>query len=403
MMYRARALVRAVSFLGLMFGAIGCTRVPALSGFSGLLAGSEVNSAGGQSSTARTTAEALTLDQLQFKGSHNSYHQAPRMALSKGWRYSHLPLDKQLETQGVRQIELDVRYSGGQVVVGHLPIVDGRSSCRTLKKCLEQVKSWSTRHPSHLPLFVFIEPKEHVSPSNLDGRLEVLDQTIAKVFPRSALLTPRDVVGNASSLKEAVQTQGWPSLESTRGKVAFVLFGRKNHTRAYGQGRPRLEGRLMFTTGTAKDPYAVIASLDNPVAEKKEIDEALSQHMLVRTRADSDLKRDPSRREAALASGAHFIGSDFVDPKTGWLVLGERAPARCNPVFARGHTSSLPHASTSSTACVSAALSETPDEVMALVETGGAIRAKSSETAADAMVNPVTTLPGTPPAAVAVP
>jgi hypothetical protein len=362
MLYRARAFVGAVSFVGLVSGAAGCTRVPELSGFTSLLSASTSQgrtSAGALvSSAGATTEEALTLDQLQFKGSHNSYHQAPRMALSKTWQYSHLPLQKQLETQGVRQIELDVRYSGGQVVVGHLPILDGRSSCRTLKKCLQQVKAWSSDHPSHLPVFVFIEPKEHVSPSNLDGRLDVLDQTIAQVFPRNAILTPAQVVGDAASLKDAVRDHGWPSLESARGKVVFVLFGRKNHTRAYAAGRPRLEGRLMFTTGTAQDPYAAFGSFDDPVAEKEAIRAALAQNMLVRTRADGDLKRDLGRRDAALASGAHFIGSDFVDPKAGWLHLGELAPARCNP-----------HASSK---CVSAALSETPTEVVALRETNKA-------------------------------
>ncbi|MFT3924836.1 MAG: Ca2+-dependent phosphoinositide-specific phospholipase C [Myxococcales bacterium] len=348
MQYRARALTRAVSFLGLLLALTGCTRVPELSGMGTLLSARDA----AHGPLASTTAEALTLDQLQLKGSHNSYHQAPRMALAKGWRYSHLPLRKQLETQGVRQIELDVRYSGGQVVVGHLPIVDGRSSCRTLAACLQQVKAWSDENPSHLPLFVFLEPKEHITPSNLDGRLEVLDQTIAKVFPRSSLLTPRDVAGEERTLKEAVQAHGWPSLESTRGKVVFVLFGRKNHTRAYGEGRPRLEGRLMFAAGRPQDPYAVFASCDDPVAEKAEIAAALDQGMLVRTRADSDLRRDRNRRDAALASGAHFIGSDFVDPKSNWLALGERAPARCNPL--------------SGAACVSAALTETPEDVVAL-------------------------------------
>ncbi len=364
MVSRARALLGAVSLLGILAMPTGCTRTPKLSGVGGLLSGQAwpVSASprpgpllAGEAKSTRgdTTAETLTLDQLQFKGSHNSYHQAPRLALAKAWRYSHLPLAKQLEQQGVRQIELDVRYSGGEVVVGHLPLVDGRTSCRTLKKCLQEVKAWSDDNPAHLPVFVFIEPKEHLSPSNLDGRLHVLDRTIAKVFPRSAILSPKDVAGNARSLKEAIQTRGWPSLESARGKVVFVLFGRANHTRAYAQGRPRLEGRLMFATGNAHDPYAVFGSFDHPLSAKDEIQAALAQRMMVRTRADSDLKRNAARRDAALESGAHFIGSDFVDPKHGWLMIGGRYPARCNPQ--------------SSTTCVSAALTETPNEVMAHV------------------------------------
>ena len=102
-------------------------------------------------------------------------------------------------------------------------------------------------------MFVFIEPKEHVSPSNLDGRLEVLDQTIASVFPRKSLIVPEDVAVRLLAQGSGAN-RGWPTLESSRGKVVFVLFGRKNHTRAYARGRPRLEGRLMFATGTLRTP-----------------------------------------------------------------------------------------------------------------------------------------------------
>jgi hypothetical protein len=297
----------------------------------------------------------LTLEHLQLKGSHNSYHRAPRLALAPAWRYSHLPLAKQLETQGVRQIELDVRYSGGEVVVGHLPMIDGGTTCRRLKTCLQQIHAWSAAHPAHVPVFVFIEPKEHLSPSNLDGRLEVLDQTIASVFPRRSLLVPEQLAGDAGSLREALETRGWPTLAETRGKVVFVLFGRENHTRAYGAGRPRLEGRLMFATGGPRDPYAAFASYDDPVTQRAAIAEAISHRMLVRTRADSDLRKDRRRRDAALASGAHFVGSDFVDPKTGWLELGE--PARCNPLSAPA-------------SCASASLSEELPRTLSLNEAG---------------------------------
>jgi hypothetical protein len=252
----------------------------------------------------------------------------------RAWRYSHQSIPKQLEKQGVRQLELDVRYSNGKVVVGHVPMLDGRASCHTLKGCLEQLHTWSKAHPTHLPVFVFLEPKEALAPSDLDGRLEVLDQTIASVFPKQSLLTPDMVAGDAPSLHEAVRTRGWPSVAETRGKVAFVLFGPERHTRAYARHRPRLEGRLMFAAGNPSDAYAAVVSYDNPLERRHEIAAALRANMLVRTRADSGLVRDKRRRDAALASGAHFIGSDFVDPRQDWVELGERAPVRCNPISA---------------------------------------------------------------------
>jgi hypothetical protein len=62
--------------------------------------------------------DALRLNQIQVVGSHNSYHIQARPELfqyllrfgsiAQGIQYSHPPLDVQFETQGVRQIEIDV-------------------------------------------------------------------------------------------------------------------------------------------------------------------------------------------------------------------------------------------------------------------------------------------------------
>ena len=273
---------------------------------------------------------ALALNQLQLKGSHNSYHRAPRLPLSRTWRYSHAPLDVQLERQGVRQIELDVRYARGELMVGHLPLVDGRSTCKRLVDCLHVVKKWSRAHPRHMPLFVFLEVKDALAPARLDGRLDALDFTITRVFSRDMLITPADVVGDAASLRDAVTTHGWPSVEDSRGKVMFVMFGPQRHKSAYVAGRPRLDGRVMFVAQReATHAHASVLFYDDPIGQKKQIAEAVARGFLVRTRADHSLIRTRARRDAALASGAHFVSSDFVDPRFDWIEL--RAPARCNP------------------------------------------------------------------------
>ena len=63
----------------------------------------------------------------------------------------------------------------------------------------------------------------------------------------------------------------------------------------------------------------------------------------IRTRADSGLRAEapgqPARRDAALASGAHIISSDFPpgesDAKTGYVVaFPDSAAARVNPINA---------------------------------------------------------------------
>ncbi len=48
----------------------------------------------------------LTLQHAQFKGTHNSYHLITTPLAE--WDYEHLPLERQLGEQGVRQFELDI-------------------------------------------------------------------------------------------------------------------------------------------------------------------------------------------------------------------------------------------------------------------------------------------------------
>ncbi|HEY6877295.1 MAG TPA: Ca2+-dependent phosphoinositide-specific phospholipase C [Polyangiales bacterium] len=285
-----------------------------------------------QAAPPDATHPSLTLNEVQLKGSHNSYHRAPRIALARSWRYSHAPLETQLSAQGVRQFELDVRLSKGELRVAHLPLVDGRSTCSRLVDCLGTIKTWSRAHGGHLPVFVFIEVKEDLAPSTLEGRLDAIDFAITRVFTRDQLLMPEDVARDAPSLKQAIVEHGWPSIEDTRGRIAFVMFGPKRHKRAYSAGRPRLDGRVMFVAERETDhPHTSVVFYDHPILDRAEIDKAVASHFLVRTRADEDLRRDVTRRDAALASGANFISSDFVDPRYGWLELGPHAAGRCTP------------------------------------------------------------------------
>jgi hypothetical protein len=279
---------------------------------------------------------SLRIDQLQTKGSHNSYHRAPRWSVLRGFRYSHAPLEVQLQEQGVRHLELDVRYANGELRVGHAPIIDARATCVRFHDCIRQVKHWSKAHPLHVPVFVFVQPKEGLVGAELDDRLELLDREIGRVFSRHDLIIPSDIAQGFPSLRKAVMERGWPSLSSTRGKVAFVLFGQGRLVAKYARGRPCLEGRRMFAAqASAGAPHAVVLSIDNPVARQDDILRAVRDHLLVRTRADADARRDLRRRNAAITSGAHFIGSDFVDPELGWLDIGPEAPARENRITGR--------------------------------------------------------------------
>ena len=73
-----------------------------------------------------------------------------------------------------------------------------------------------------------------------------------------------------------------------------------------------------------------------------QIQQLVADGYLVRTRADGDTVQarsgDTTQRDAALASGAQFVSSDFPEPTsefgTAYQVVlpGGASPARCNPV-----------------------------------------------------------------------
>ena len=99
----------------------------------------------------------------------------------------------------------------------------------------------------------------------------------------------------------------------------------------------------MFPDGHGETDLAVgaIDTLNDPVGDAELIAAALAAGHLVRTRADSDgdqaRSNDTAQRDAGLASGAHFLSTDFPIPyaETGYVVaMPGGTPSRCNPILA---------------------------------------------------------------------
>jgi hypothetical protein len=335
----------------------------------------------------RYADHCVHLNEIQVLGSHNSYHLLPRPALLsallaldpqfEGFVYEHLPLDQQFETQGIRQIELDVFYDplgghyGTRVVlpllgddpvappimfepglkVFHVQEVDFESTCLTLIDCLKTIRTWSAANRRHLPLVVLIEAKDDViiDPLNLGfvvplpfdaAAFDALDEEIRSVFPPKRMITPDDVRGSHATLEEAVLTDGWPTLKDSRGKVLFLLDNEGKQD-VYTAGHPNLEGRVLFTNANPGDPDAAFIKRNDPIADGvTEIPSLVQAGYLVRTRADADTVQartgDTTQREAALSSGAHYVSTDYPVPNpdfgTGYYVeIPGGEIARCNP------------------------------------------------------------------------
>lgn len=339
--------------------------------------------------TAMHTA-SLRLNELQYIGSHNSYHAGLGASEAVIWKrvdpatlamldYAHPSLTRQLD-DGVRQLELDVYgdAKGGRYAhpvidklvreaglpsdppfadsavmqrpgfkVMHIQDLDQRSNCQPFIACLADIRAWSQAHPAHLPIFILVEtvlsparkPYPIVEPEPFDTKaLDALDAEIRSVFSRHEYVSPDDVRGQFPTLNAAIRKQGWPTLQGARGKVIFLLDQRWVGP-AYLQGHPSLRGRVFFTNAVPGTDDAAFTELND--GDAGSIAMLVKQGYLVRTRTDADLKEaarhDTTRRDAMLASGAQLLSTDYPDGEaaaTGYAVsFPGHLHARCNPLF----------------------------------------------------------------------
>jgi hypothetical protein len=329
------------------------------------------------------------LNEIQVLGSHNSYHIRPLEPLWSALLdflfifyqldYTHIPLDEQFSTQGIRQIELDVwadpqggLYANRNVMsifdlptesglpeldqpgfkVLHIADVDFQSRCFTFVQCLQTIKAWSDGHPGHLPLAVLVEAKDDATPDFLQvgfvtpvpldtAQFDALDAEIRSVLPPEKLITPDDVRRDFPTLEDAVLQYGWPTLGEARGKIMFMLDNGGHYRTDYLAGHPSLAGRVLFTSANPGNDDAGFIKLNNskgdPIAAR------VAAGYVIRTRADADTEEarvnDTSTRDAAIASGAQWVSTDYPVPNpdfgTGYFVeIPDGHPARCNPINA---------------------------------------------------------------------
>lgn len=280
----------------------------------------------------------LRLNHLQAKGTHNSYHLESKGNTQPEWMYSMPTLTDQLVRDGVRHVELDLHRMADDepLEVHHIGLLDPGTTCKLFTDCLKELRAFSDARPAHHALYVQMEIKGGVNDGNAEAFFTQLHAEILSVWPRARVLAPDDVKGSFPTIREALATRGWPTLGETRQKI-FFAFNESGVLRdLYTHGKKDLDGRLVFVESSPQDPWGAIAIENDPVGDASAIDAALAANMLVRTFGTA-LGDDPSRNAAALASGAHFVSTDFPadapDP-TKKLVVPGGTPSRCNPKIA---------------------------------------------------------------------
>jgi Phosphoinositide phospholipase C, Ca2+-dependent len=339
--------------------------------------------------TTATPGPAIGLDEIQVVASHNGYHLEGEEALLQAItanlptltptiEYSHPTLTEQLDL-GLRSMELDVfedpdggRYATpkAQALLGlepidpvmeepgfkvfHIQEVDYRSTCLTFVRCLEELEAWSEAHPTHLPIVVQMEAKDGLIDDPLDlgfvqpipvstDTFVALEEEILSVLDQDQLVTVGEVQGDHDTVRAAIEDEGWPDVDDLRGRFVFTLDDSGAKRDLYRTLHPDTRDRLIFVSAEPPEDDAAFTVINDPVGDGDRITQLVEQGYLVRTRADADTIEaragDTTRREAAFASGAQLVSTDYEreDPRFPGFVttLPTGGPAaRCNPVNA---------------------------------------------------------------------
>jgi hypothetical protein len=322
-------------------------------------------------------SNGLKLNQIQIIGSHNSYKKLPDPRVMKFMMkmrkrlgdaadplridYGHLPFDSQFADYGVRGLEIDIYNDpkGGNLYkrkinafvhgvpvrsgiaelkkpgfkVLHIKDVDYLTNYYTFKESLIALKRWSDANPTHLPIFINLEPKT-AGPADESGALRFLgfkrvipfddaaydsiDAEIKSVFGNdlNSILTPDRLRGSYPSLEEMALHNGWPSLDQSRGKIIFILLGGSKED--YLKGHPALADRAMCVYGSPGKSETAFIMQDESIGDSANIVKLIKQGYIVRTRSDIETmdarSNDPHRKLAAMQSGAQIISTDYYKP-----------------------------------------------------------------------------------------
>ena len=311
----------------------------------------------------------LRMNHIQVVGSHNSYKKAMLPEVMQQLRavnpevadsldYEHDPLEEQLD-RGLRNLELDVFWDPdgtrsswpeghdptSALRVLHVQNLDDQSHCATLTSCLGQLRNWSLANPGHLPIAVTMNAKDQVieqegfvQPLPFDeAAWQFVDSTLRSGLG-SQLIEPREVFPQEASEERNGALPTWPLLDDARGRFLFVLDEQGPKRASYAA---RWHERAMFTNTSPGEPGAAVLILNDPIARGPFIQQSVRDGYLVRTRADADTVEarlgTTERRDAAFASGAHWVTTDYDVPAkfgTGYAVeLPGGGVARCNPAL----------------------------------------------------------------------
>lgn len=268
----------------------------------------------------------LKLNEVRVLASHNSYKKKGSLvgklfvglgdsfSEAKALNYSYNPLTKQLK-DGIYSFELDLRYRGSNFEVTHVPIVDNSSTIVSFKHGLREIKRFLMEEPNSYPLMIILEIKNDymwIDPFIKDikeNEFLKLEELLIEELGEY-LYTPKEMINNYSSLKERIDSIGWPKVSDLKGKAMFII-----HAGSYADNYLSFrenDKQILFSSSYNnyfKDnaPFIIHNNLN-----VNDINELVSNGYIVRTRIGDTLSYSDEDVNKALSSNAQILTSDFT-------------------------------------------------------------------------------------------
>ncbi len=245
----------------------------------------------------------------------------------KGGRFAKRRIN--LFVPGLRQRTKDTLMRSPGLKMLHIADIDYESNYSTFRQALAEIKEWSVSNPDHTPIFINLELKD-ASPGDYSRFLRfigfkkaipfdslaytLVEADIRAIFNEKELFLPKQLQDTFGSVRERLQTIGWPSLNQTLGKIAFILDGNGAAYRKYAQHQ------LAFCYSEPGLPETAFVIKNNPIGQEATI-ASLTELYIVRTRTDVETiearNNDQTMLNAALLSQAQILSTDYyrADPK----------------------------------------------------------------------------------------
>ena len=273
----------------------------------------------------------LRLNQLQALGTHNSYHVAPhrsRRSRIGHWQYTPRSARRAVRVRGhppdrARRVRATRRASACCTSRRRLrhDVPDATS------QCLQVVKTWSDAHPQARADRDPHRAERHRLRARHAGAPVGRARAWTSSTPRSARSSRRGRDHARRRARHAtrrsprpIATDGWPTIDSVRGKVHVHdgQRGRRTATR-YTAGHPTLEGRMIFTNSQIRAARRRVHQAQRPDRRPRRRSRPRSPPATscgpgpTATRARPG-PTTPAARDAALASGAQWVSTDYEVP-----------------------------------------------------------------------------------------